>query len=190
MRAFQRGKDRLLSPLLRLFEILHITPFFLSFSSAAVAVLGAAFSYSTGNPRYFLLGLLLHISLDGLDGPLARRRPFWEYGALVDASADFVGIVAAAFFLGRFSSLFPSLLTLFVALYLLALALLIIRNYLGQPYLVALRPRFVIYAAIALDLLFNTSTLAWTMWLSLAALIATCTTGTLVLTAHYLRNSK
>jgi phosphatidylglycerophosphate synthase len=102
-----------------------------------------------------LLSLLLHVLLDGLDGPLARhQQTASRRGSFTDTLADQIVVTASTLTLMAAA---PPLLTIwaggsYMFLYAMVVAFAMVRTALGVPYTWLIRPRFWIYGWLAVDL--------------------------------------
>lgn len=101
-----------------------------------------------------LVALLLHVLLDGLDGPLARRQgTASRRGSFTDTLADQIVVTASTLALMASS---PPALGIwaggsYVFLYAMVVAFAMVRTALGVPYTWLIRPRFWVYGWIAID---------------------------------------
>ncbi|HEX5104584.1 MAG TPA: CDP-alcohol phosphatidyltransferase family protein [Pirellulaceae bacterium] len=102
-----------------------------------------------------LVALLLHVLLDGLDGPLARHLgTASSRGSFTDSLAD--QIVVTATTLALMAAPQPGVLTwiggTYIFLYATVVGFAMVRNALGNPYTWLVRPRLWVYGWIAVDL--------------------------------------
>ena len=100
-----------------------------------------------------LVLLALHVLLDGLDGPLAR----WQgrasaRGSFTDTVCDQLVVAAVVLTLIAEGHLVATAGGVFLFLYTLVVAFAMVRNALGVPYSWLVRPRFVVYAAIPVEI--------------------------------------
>jgi len=101
-----------------------------------------------------LLALLLHVLLDGLDGPLARHQhTASRRGSFTDTLADQIVVTATTLALMATA---PAQLSIwaggsYIFLYAMVVAFAMVRTALGVSYSWLIRPRFWIYGWIALD---------------------------------------
>jgi phosphatidylglycerophosphate synthase len=123
------------------------------FITSASLVAGLAFVSMWSVSKGLAVALLaLHALLDGLDGPLAR----WQgrdsaRGSFTDTVCDqlvLAGVVLTLVADGRLAATAGGV---FLFLYTLVVAFAMVRNALGVPYSWLVRPRFVVYAAIAVE---------------------------------------
>ncbi|MAF80890.1 hypothetical protein CL628_02645 [bacterium] len=149
MRAWQQRKDTVLLPVTKLLNFLGIKPVAVSVAGILVAGITLWLSFVYTTPGYFLLGLLAHVVIDGIDGSLARNhRLDTDSGALVDTVADYVVSIMALTFIARFTPIPLWLLTSVGAIYGLLLAIAYIRNERGIPYRFMPRGRLGLYVLL------------------------------------------
>ena len=130
------------------------------------------------SPAVALSLLLLHVLVDGLDGPLARFcGTASRKGSFADTLCDQIVVAASvvALVLHGDLSAVPGLVYVFV--YTLVVVFSMVRNALGIPYRWLLRPRFLVYAAIPVDIYLLDGTLDIVVTLVLAPLLWTLFTG-------------
>ena len=101
-----------------------------------------------------LAALLVHMILDGFDGPLARHLGVASRrGSFTDTLSDQIVVTASTIALMTASQ--PAVSGWVGALYLFAYAMVVafamVRNALGVPYSWLVRPRFWVYGWIAVD---------------------------------------
>ncbi len=95
-----------------------------------------------------------HILLDGLDGPLARfQNNASPRGSFTDTLMDQIVItgVTIAWMLAEPTTASIAVGSCYVFLYLLVVAMAMVRNAMAIPYSWLVRPRFFVYLAIAGD---------------------------------------
>lgn len=102
-----------------------------------------------------LVALLVHVVLDGFDGPLARHLGVASRrGSFTDTLADQMVVTATTITLMAAPQ--PMVSAWVGGLYLFAYAMVVgfamVRNALGVPYSWLVRPRFWVYGWIAVDL--------------------------------------
>lgn len=101
-----------------------------------------------------LAALLLHVFLDGLDGPLARHLgTASRRGSFTDTLADQIVVTATALVL--MASTPPALGVWVGGVYIFCYAMVVgfamVRSALGVPYSWLIRPRFWVYGWVAVD---------------------------------------
>ena len=143
-------------------------------------VVGLAFSplFLFGFHVAALVALTLHVLADALDGPLARfQRRESAAGGLTDSLVDqVVGSVATLTLMADGTAgVFAGGLYVFV--YTVVLFLSLARNALRIPYAWLVRPRFFIYAWIAVELYLLPGSLDFVLWTSTALLTLKGVTG-------------
>jgi len=175
---FNQFKDSLLFPFTSLLQLAHIKPIYLSLAGIIVLLFTLTLSLLLNQPFYFLIGLLAHLILDGLDGPLARRQKTTIHGALADVTADHIGIITTSLFVSYFNYASPPLAIIYTLLYTTVITLAIIRNAFKIPYQFLFRPRLYIYLALAIDYSFNFWLTGPALLLSSFLLLLPTVTGT------------
>ncbi len=150
----QRLRATLLKPLLQVLSVFRVSPDTITLLSA---IAGLAFVplVFTDYVKTAIGMLVVHILLDGLDGPLARHQHrASSRGSFTDTCADqlVVTAVTIAWMIGigtKFAVLAGSV---FIVVYALVVAMAMVRNAMEIPYSWLIRPRFMVYAAVAIDI--------------------------------------
>ncbi len=149
----------LFGPLIRALAAAGVTP---DQITAASLMCGLAFCplwLWPGSPAWArpaaLVALLLHVLLDGLDGPLARHLDTASRrGSFTDTLADQIVVTAST--LALMAATQPGLSIwaggAYLSCYTMVVGFAMVRNALGVPYSWLVRPRFWVYAWIAVDL--------------------------------------
>jgi phosphatidylglycerophosphate synthase len=151
MESGQRWRERALRPGLIFCTKLGIRA---GLVTGASLVAGLAFVPVWSVSKAWALTLLaLHVVLDGIDGPLAR----WQgrasaRGSFTDTVCDQLVVAAVVLTLVADDRLAAVAGGTFLFLYTLTVAFAMVRNALGVPYSWLLRPRFVVYGAIPVEL--------------------------------------
>jgi phosphatidylglycerophosphate synthase len=154
----QQVRAAALAPLLRLLARAGITADHLTGASLVFGLAFCPLWLWPGSPAWVkpaaLAALLIHVLLDGLDGPLARLMgTASRRGSFTDTVAD--QIVVTATTLAVMAAPQPPLSIwiggLYVFVYAMVVGFAMIRNALGVPYSWLLRPRFWVYGWIAVD---------------------------------------
>jgi|GEM_PF-423404 len=164
----QRLRAIVLQPLLQLLSVFRVSPDTITLLSA---IAGLAFV-----PLVFAdyvktaIGMLvIHVLLDGLDGPLARYQDRASArGSFTDTCADqlVVTAVTITWMIGASTKVAVVAGSIFIVVYALVVAMAMVRNAMEIPYSWLVRPRFMVYAAVAIDLLFH--------WQSTLPILAIC----------------
>lgn len=119
------------------------------------------------SPGWAFALLALHVILDGLDGPLARRQGVASRaGSFTDSTADQI-IVATSTITLMLTS--PALIeplpgTIYVFVYTMVVAYAMVRNALGVPYSWLVRPRFPVYAWMVVEVFWWPNTINFVLW--------------------------
>jgi phosphatidylglycerophosphate synthase len=168
MQLGQQIRASLLSPLLQVLSRFGVSPDQVTLVSLACGMLFVPL-WLNGFAWYALLFLLLHVLLDGLDGPLARyQKADGQRGSFTDSFCDqiIVSVVSIALMSGSEPLIDVWGGSLFVLLYVGVLAMSMVRNALNVPYSWLVRPRFFFYAAIPFELLGTTNIVTCVTWIS------------------------
>ncbi len=100
--------------------------------------------------------LLLHIGLDGLDGPIARLgRYASDKGALSDILNDISGMVVVALTAIHFGFASPLLGGLYIVTYIYMITFIIARNVLEMPYRVVFKSKYWLYIFLLVKVHFH-----------------------------------
>jgi phosphatidylglycerophosphate synthase len=148
-----------LGPLLRVLAAAGVTPDQITATSLACGLAFCPLWLWPGGLGWSkpaaLVVLLLHVLLDGLDGPLARHLgTASRRGSFTDTLADQIVVTASTLALMAVSQSRLSVWIggAYIFCYAMVVAFAMIRNALGVPYSWLVRPRFWVYGWIAVDL--------------------------------------
>lgn len=172
----QQWRSRLLKPLLILLVYLHISADVLTlislFSGLVFCVL---FSYSKLAAIVFLA---LHVVFDGLDGPLARyRNTASRKGSFTDTLADQIVVAATTITLIYHGIIHTLPGGIYIFAYTVVIAFSVVRNALAIPYSWLVRPRFVMYIWIIVELYLWPGTINYVLWIFVILLTIKMSTG-------------
>ena len=126
--------------------------------------------------------LLLHVLLDGLDGPLARYTgQDSNSGSFTDTMADQLVVAASTVTMihAGHAGAWPG--GLYVFFYTVVVAFALARNALCKPYSWLFRPRFFVFAWFVVETYWLPGKLDWVLWLATAILAMKCITGFLAI---------
>ena len=118
-----------------------------------------------------LVLLLLHILLDGIDGPLARfQGTSGNRGSFTDTTADqlVVTFTTIALIHSGLATVIAGSLYLFF--YTLVVVFAMVRSSLAIPYSWLVRPRLIVYAWIPIEIYFLPGTLSFLLWICIVVL--------------------
>jgi phosphatidylglycerophosphate synthase len=159
MTWWQDWRAWFLGPLLRLMGGAGITPDHVTLASLLAGLAFCPLWLWPGNPLWArpaaLAGLVLHVLLDGLDGPLARHLGIaGRRGSFTDTLADQIVVTVSTLTLmaSADSSISVWIGGAYPFLYAAVVGFAMVRNALGNPYSWLVRPRFWVYGWIAVDL--------------------------------------
>lgn len=162
MAALWKAKAWLLRPLLQFLTVFGVRPVSVTLVSALVVMIGLGHVLWTGQIRFFLWWIWLHVLLDSIDGALARYQGIASFtGALEDLVSDTFGIIVVGTMLGYFGLVMPSVAVLFSTLYVALHAFTFTEGALGSPGDVVFRPRVIVYLVMTIDVIYGTSVTAW-----------------------------
>ena len=141
----QKVRAVILQPFLKLLTKCHITADILTLISLFIGL--AACPAYFQNKLAFLLLILTHVLLDGVDGPLARyQNKASRKGSFADTMSDQIVVAATTITLiyDKVIGVVPGSVYIFV--YTVVIAFSVVRNALKTPYSWLVRPRFIVYA--------------------------------------------
>jgi phosphatidylglycerophosphate synthase len=128
-------------------------------------------------PAAFVL-LLLHVLLDGLDGPLARfRGQASNRGSFTDTMADQVVVTVTTLTIIHAGLANAWAGGLYVFFYVVVVTFAFVRNALAVPYSWLFRPRFPVFAWFAVDVFWWPNSLDVVLWVAAGILGLKCLTG-------------
>lgn len=177
MQRSQELRGQWLSPVLSVLAALRITPNHLTFLSLVAGLaFCAVFLWSS---KLVAFGLLLaHVFLDGLDGPLARfTRSSSNRGSFTDTSADQLVVAFStvtlihAGYAGAWSG------GLYLFFYSLVVVFAMVRNALAIPYSWLVRPRFIVYLWMPVEVYLWRGSIDVLLWILTALLGLKSLTG-------------
>jgi phosphatidylglycerophosphate synthase len=165
MQYSQEWRGQLLKPLLAALARFRVTPNHLTLLSLLA---GLAFCpVFLWGFRPVALGLLLaHVLLDGLDGPLARfTHQASNRGSFTDTATDQMVVTFSTVTLiyAGHAGIWPGALYLFF--YGVVVIFAMVRNALAIPYSWVVRPRFLVYAWIPVEIYLWPGSLDVPLWI-------------------------
>ncbi len=164
MDGSQALRGRWLRPLLDVLVRLRVTPNALT---AASLLSGIAFCpvLLWGDSAVAFGLLVLHLLLDGIDGPLARYTGrASSRGSFTDTMADQIVVTLSAITMihAGHAGVWPG--SLYIFLYLLVVVFAMVRNALAIPYAWLVRPRIFVYAWFPVEVYLWPASLDWILW--------------------------
>lgn len=159
----QELRARLLYPLLAILGRLRVTPDHLTFLSL---LCGLAFCpLFVPLPIWAYVALVVHVALDGLDGPLARHLGVASRaGSFTDTMADQIVVTAVTITLMKAGQVSIAAGGVYVFVYGVVVAFAMIRNTMAIPYSWLIRPRFIFYLWIPVECHLWPGTIEWLLW--------------------------
>ena len=172
----QRFRGRLLTPAVDALARLGVTADGLTGMSL---VAGLAFCLAFAiHPLLALAFLALHVALDGLDGPLARRTgTASRRGSFADTVADQVVVIATTLSLVHAGVVGAVPGVLYLVTYTVVITFSVVRNALSAPYAWLVRPRLFVYALIPVELFVQSGILEPVLWIAVGILGFKAVTG-------------
>lgn len=170
-------RARLLRPLLEVLGHLGVRAGHITFLSLLA---GLAFCplFIIGQHAWAFGFLVLHVVLDGFDGPLARHLGrAGDRGSFTDTAADQVVVTATAITMVYTGLAGAWAGGSYLFLYTLVVTFAMIRNALRAPYSWLFRPRFFVFAWMAVEVWFLPGTLNTVLWIATALLALKAFTG-------------
>jgi phosphatidylglycerophosphate synthase len=164
MERSQKIRGVFLLPLLKFLTSYNIRPNYISFLSL-IAGWFACYSVFTSEYISALCFLFLHVVLDGIDGPLARHQnTSSNSGSFVDSLVDQIIIVSLTIVLmdRGIVGIYPGGMYIFI--YTAVVTFSMVRNAIKIPYLWVIRPRFLVYFWLILELTILPNTINWVVW--------------------------
>lgn len=163
MRWGQNLRAKMLLPLLQWFVRMSVRPDHITFLSLVSGLIGAGMFYFS--PATALILILLHVVFDGIDGPLARHMGVGSNkGSYTDTAADQLVLSAIVFVLMDMQIIWPVMGGVYILLYTVMIGFSMVRNALNVPYQFVLRPRFLLYVWIIVELYFYPQTVNYMLF--------------------------
>lgn len=176
MERTQAWRSAALAPLLGRLTAWSVTADGITVASLAAGLLFVPLFPIT--PLVALGALLLHVILDGVDGPLARyQNRASRKGSFTDTLADQCVLAGVVLTLMSQGFLSPWAGGAMLFTYTLVIAFAMVRNALEIPYRWLIRPRFLLYAAIPLAVWGQFAVLEPLAWVLTAFLTLKVATG-------------
>jgi phosphatidylglycerophosphate synthase len=160
----QSLRGRLLAPFLGRLAAVGIRANQLTYLSLLAGLLFCPFFLFGLKPVAFGL-LMLHVLLDGLDGPLARYRGHASNrGSFTDTAVDQLVVTASALTMmhAGYAGIWCG--GLYVFFYAVVVGFAFARNALAAPYSWLFRPRFIVYAWFVVEVYWWPGSLEWVLW--------------------------
>ena len=137
-------RAQILAPMLKVMKENGVTPNHVTILSLVSGV-AAALSIGFDNDLA-LIFILLHVLLDGIDGPLARyTKADSNKGTFADTACDQIVIAAIGLGLINAGIITPLSGSIYILLYTVVIGFSMVRSAMGIPYKWLIRPRFLLY---------------------------------------------
>ncbi|PIR38456.1 MAG: hypothetical protein COV35_06720 [Alphaproteobacteria bacterium CG11_big_fil_rev_8_21_14_0_20_39_49] len=140
----QEIRAYILAPLLNVMKEHGVKPNHITILSLVTGIAAAlSINYDYGLTLFMLL---LHVLLDGIDGPLARySKTDSNKGSFADTACDQIVIVAIGLGLIDANLVTPLSGAVYILLYTVVIGFSMVRSAMGIPYKWLIRPRFLLY---------------------------------------------
>lgn len=152
---FRGWRDRTFSPLVRAISRAGVTSNQVSgLALGMLAPFGLALWYGQGSwgPIVAALSLVLHVLLDGLDGPLARAAGSADRaGAVTDMCFDHTGFLIVCVLLAASGRIDGAAACAYAGSYSAAIAMIVALNLVGHPLRFAVRTKYPFYLAVLMQ---------------------------------------
>ena len=173
----QALRGRMLEPLLRRMADVGMRGTHVTFLSMLAGLIYCPLFLIEQKMAAFVL-LLLHVLLDGLDGPLARfRGQASDRGSFTDTMADQVVVTATTLTMMHAGAASAWAGGSYVFLYAIVVAFAFVRNAMAAPFSWLFRPRFLVFIWFAVDCYLLPGSLDVVLWISSGLLGVKCLTG-------------
>ncbi len=172
----QKIRGAMFGPLLRFLDRYGVSPNHLTFLSL---LSGLVFCFVFQSSHVIaMIFLLLHVLLDGLDGPLARYTGrASNRGSFTDTTSDQIIVAVSTLTLIYFGyiGIIPG--GLYIFFYTIVVIFAMVRSSLSIPYSWVVRPRFYVYAWIPVEIYFLPGTMNYVVWFFTVLLALKMLTG-------------
>ena len=150
---FSEYRYKLLKPLSKVLTLLKITPDMISYFGLLILT-GFAY-YLNKKPLIAGIFLIIHILLDGIDGPLAKyQKKAGNKGALTDIICDHTGIIIVTLTLIYYRLLNGTIGAAYIYIYTLLIIFTVIRNKLEITPNITFRSKYFVYLCL-IPLIYN-----------------------------------
>ena len=154
MVGIRKSKEKIFLPILKFLNKLKINANHVSFISALTTVVTFSLAIYFVQPLIFIIGIWIHMLLDGIDGALARyQKTASVKGTLVDVFGDQFGITLMCVFVVYFSLANIINISVFFVLYTIVIIFSFYFLYKKSRFEIVIRPRIFFYYAATIDVL-------------------------------------
>lgn len=156
---FHDFKGKLFEPFLSFLTGIGVTGNIVSATSGIVAICALVLAFAYNEPEVFLIGIWLHLFIDGFDGSLARyQKQQNRFGSFMDVVFDHVGITGCCLYALYFHEANPLLILLFGVFYTFVVFSAFLLGCIRDPFTFVLRPRIFVFATLTADYLWSVHT--------------------------------
>lgn len=173
----QSLRGHILNPLLKILSKLGLTASHITFLSLLAGLAFCPLFIWNDKLIAFAL-LLLHVLLDGLDGPLARfQGTASNRGSFTDTIVDqiVVTVTAITMIQAQHAGIWPG--SLYIFFYAIVVVFAFVRNALDSPYSWLFRPRFIVFGWFIIDTYWWEGSLNWVLSIAASVLALKALTG-------------
>ena len=159
----QRLRQRLLAPLMGPLERWRVSPDHITL----LALVAGLYFYPLylWSPAAAFASLALHVILDGLDGPLARHAgSASRKGSFLDSFCDQLVVTVTTFALMQGGVISGLCAGFYVFTYAMVVFFAMVRNATEIPYPWLIRPRFIVYAWMLVEVYLLPGSIEYVMW--------------------------
>ena len=158
VQKFTDFRTNLATPLLKLFDLMHLTPNILSLISFLM-IFGFVYFANT-NIYYAVLFIIIHVIFDSLDGSLARyKKTTSNQGAFIDIFVDQSAIIIGILTMIYHSIINPFWGALYAVSYVIMIMLMVILNYKEHSIKFIFRTKYYFFAILLIDTYFQIQTI-------------------------------
>ncbi|MFC1600116.1 CDP-alcohol phosphatidyltransferase family protein [Patescibacteria group bacterium] len=152
MLKINKTKHKIFLPLIKVLNKLKINANHISILSGIITIISFYLAIYYSNPLFFIIGIWVHMVLDGLDGSLARyQKKDSSRGTIVDVAVDQLGITLMCLFVIYFSYANIVNVSAFFVLYLIVIILSLYLMFKKKRFDIVIRPRIFFYIAVTWD---------------------------------------
>lgn len=165
--------------LLAVFDKLRLRPNHITGASLLIVAVGFPLLFVLDLPKWAFLVLVIHILLDGLDGPLARYQKYDTHsGAMLDLGNDLTGMVIVLITAAHYELMNPTVAFLYTVGYLYLTFVAIAQNILKISFRFVNKTKYPTYIFLLIHQFTGVDITTWfclVMWVYMVGHIAVAT---------------
>lgn len=152
MKKVHHLKMKIFAPLLKILDKLKVKPNYVSVFSVLTVIASFALAVNYWNPLFFIIGMWVHLIIDGIDGTLARFQKSDNInGAIFDVISDHFGIIFFCIFVVIFGFANVYNVSILFLLYSIIIAISLYFLKKNISFVFVLRPRIYLFGAVTYD---------------------------------------